>query len=138
MDYLHQFSEFNNYEHKVLAEIEGKRVPVPFNLNSLDIIYPESQAKHLTDLLISTYGMDVKIPILKLRETSNKELKDLAEFIYQNVSMVIHSSNGDLVLKNLIFRYLPAFLSLSAAMTDTSRILIKGYPSMVILNYSIG
>ena len=30
-DYLSQFTKFNNYEHHVLAHIDGKNVPVPFN-----------------------------------------------------------------------------------------------------------
>jgi UDP-galactopyranose mutase len=84
-DYVNQFSEFNTYEHKVLAMIDGKKVPVPFNINSIEKIFPKDYAKHLNYVLLENYGKEVKIPILKLRETKNSELKDLAEFIYKNI-----------------------------------------------------
>lgn len=84
-DYLSQFTNWIPYEHKVKAVIKGKEVPVPFNLNSIHQVFPKKKAEKLENLLIETYGRDVKIPILKLRETKDKELKELAEFIYQNI-----------------------------------------------------
>ena len=33
--YLSNFTAWHSYEHRVLAEIEGKLVPLPFNLNTL-------------------------------------------------------------------------------------------------------
>jgi UDP-galactopyranose mutase len=32
--YLSQFTEWHPYYHRVLALVDGKKVPVPFNLNS--------------------------------------------------------------------------------------------------------
>jgi UDP-galactopyranose mutase len=38
-NYLSQFTEWRNYEHKVLASVEGKLVPVPINLDTVNRLY---------------------------------------------------------------------------------------------------
>src|SRR5690606_38319188 len=84
-DYLSQFTDWIEYEHKVKAVINGKEVPVPFNFNSLEIVFDEQISSELIELLSKTYGEGVKIPILKLREAKNQQLRDLAEFIYEKI-----------------------------------------------------
>ncbi len=84
-EYLSQFTEWIPYEHKVLAVIEGKKVPVPFNFNSINLIFPEEQAKRFQSLLLEKYRYGLKVPILKLIESRENELKYLADFIYKNV-----------------------------------------------------
>jgi len=39
-DYISQFTEWNYYQNKVLGLIDGKKVPIPFNLNSLYVLFP--------------------------------------------------------------------------------------------------
>ncbi len=85
-DYLAQFTEWRSYYHRVLAVINGKTVPVPFNLNSLEALLPPHYAAKLAQQLIEQYGFDVKVPILKIRDTAKGEdLKWLVEYIYENV-----------------------------------------------------
>jgi UDP-galactopyranose mutase len=84
-DYLSQFTQWHPYEHKVLAQIEGKKVPVPFNLNSIEQYFETEKAEEYKKVLLETFGEEKKIPILKLKETENPVLKELADFIYQNV-----------------------------------------------------
>ncbi len=38
-EYLSQFTSWRNYEHRVLASVEGKLVPVPINLDTVNILY---------------------------------------------------------------------------------------------------
>ena len=85
IDYLSQFTDWRPYFHRVLAVVEGKKVPVPFNLNSIYELFPKRYANKLEEELIKTFGYGQKVPILKLRETSNRELKFLADYIYDNV-----------------------------------------------------
>jgi UDP-galactopyranose mutase len=84
-DYLSQFTEWRPYQHRVLAVVDGKKVPVPFNLTSLHRLFPSSAATRLEDLLIRHYGYGAKVPILRLRESANQELKALADFVYEKV-----------------------------------------------------
>jgi UDP-galactopyranose mutase len=85
VDYLSAFTEWRPYYHHVLAVIEGKKVPVPFNLNSLRALFPQRYADRMEDALIDAFGFGVKVPILKMREHANGELRTLADYIYKNV-----------------------------------------------------
>ena len=85
VNYLSQFTDWRPYFHRVLAVVEGQKVPVPFNLNSIHKLFPTNFANKLEDELITNFGYGHKFPILKLRETKNKNLKWLADYIYENV-----------------------------------------------------
>ncbi|MBB6281992.1 UDP-galactopyranose mutase [Geobacillus subterraneus] len=84
-DYLSQFTEWHLYHHHVLGSLDGKKVPIPFNLNTLYELLPESLAKPLEEKLVNKFGYNVKVPILKLRQTDDRDLKFLADFVYDKV-----------------------------------------------------
>ncbi|MEO1377457.1 MAG: UDP-galactopyranose mutase [Cyanobacteria bacterium J06635_10] len=84
-DYLSEFTEWRPYFHHVLGVVEGKKVPIPFNLNSLYELFPPHYAQKLEDLLLEHFGFGVKVPILKLRESTSGDLGFLADYIYNNV-----------------------------------------------------
>jgi len=83
--YLSQFTEWRPYEHRVLAQVDGKKVPVPFNLNSLYAVFAPGHASKLEELLRKHYGLGSKVPILKLRREASGELHSLAEYIYEKI-----------------------------------------------------
>ncbi|GAA6621797.1 UDP-galactopyranose mutase [Scytonema sp. NUACC26] len=84
-DYLSQFTEWRPYYHHVLAVVEGKKVPLPFNLNTLYALFPPRYAEKLEEQLLEHFGFGVKVPILKLRETAVGDLEFLANYIYENI-----------------------------------------------------
>jgi len=84
-NYLSQFTEWLPYQHHVLAVIENRVVPIPFNFNTLEALFSKEFADKLEKTLIDEYGNGNNIPILKLMENQNKDLKFLADFIYKNV-----------------------------------------------------
>ncbi|WP_339724835.1 UDP-galactopyranose mutase [uncultured Paraglaciecola sp.] len=81
--YLSQFTKWTPYEHKVLGSIDGKLVPIPFNLNTLYQLYPVAQAQEIETLLIEQYGAGGKVPILELRKSQFATLQQLAELVYE-------------------------------------------------------
>jgi UDP-galactopyranose mutase len=83
--YLSNFTVWRPYEHRVLGLVEGKLVPIPFNLDSLAALFPEEFAARTENALITQYGFGKKIPILKLRESDHPAIRDLAEYVYRNV-----------------------------------------------------
>lgn len=88
--YLSRFTGWRAYEHRVQANIpdgNGGRLafPVPFNLNSLEIAFGREAGRRLGEKLISFYGAEKKIPILRLLEQNDKELAQVANYIYQHV-----------------------------------------------------
>ncbi len=48
-DFLQRFSDFIPYSHRVLGEIDGRLVPIPFNFRSIDLLFPEREAQHLKE-----------------------------------------------------------------------------------------
>lgn len=84
-DYLSQFTEWYPYFHKVLAVVDGIKVPLPFNLNSIYKVFPSNLAQRLEDKLISIFRYNKKIPILELKKVEDKDLKFLADFVYEKV-----------------------------------------------------
>lgn len=84
-NYLSQFTEWIPYEHKVLGVIDGKKVPIPFNLNTLSKLFPKAHAESLKQKLIDAYGFDVKVPILNLKQHDDSDIRELADFIYKKI-----------------------------------------------------
>jgi len=84
-DYLGRFTAWRSYYHQVLGVVDGKQVPIPFNFNSLYALFPNRYAEKLEAQLLENYGFNVKVPILKLRESASGDLKFLADYVYENV-----------------------------------------------------
>lgn len=84
-EYLSRFTEWNGYQHEVLASVYGKMMPVPFNLNSLRAAFDGETAARLEKKLIDTYGRETKVSILDLMKNEDAELHALADYVYKNV-----------------------------------------------------
>ena len=84
-DYLSRFTEWRPYFHRVLGMVDGCLVPIPFNLNSIQAVFPARLADRIIDALLSRYGFGVKVPILKLRQEPDEWLRFLADYVYQKV-----------------------------------------------------
>ena len=83
-DYLSQFTPWLDYQHRVVANVHGCLMPVPFNLDSLEIAFGE-RAPALAEKLIAAYGAESKVTILDLRQNTDPELKEIADYVYENV-----------------------------------------------------
>lgn len=83
-DYLSRFTEWYSYRHEVVGNVYGKELPIPFNLNTLEMVYGE-RAPHLEKLLIDNFGEGARVPILELMNHENEELQEIAQYVYENV-----------------------------------------------------
>lgn len=83
--YLSRFTKWNTYEHRVMAQVEGRLIPLPFNFNSLSALFPLDQAVHLEQLLMEHYGPGQEIPILRLREAEEPLIRKLADYVYERI-----------------------------------------------------
>ncbi|AKN29706.1 UDP-galactopyranose mutase [Clostridium carboxidivorans P7] len=84
-DYISRFTEWRDYSHEVLANLHGKLIPVPFNLNSLNMTFNTEKAEMLKKKLVSVYGMGTRLTIAQLRSETDPDLQELADFVYNNV-----------------------------------------------------
>lgn len=83
--FLSRFTEWYEFGHEVVAKVGDKLIPVPFNLNTLHMVYDEEKANYLEKKLISEYGEGSRVPIMKLRENDDPDVREIAEYVYQNV-----------------------------------------------------
>ncbi len=84
-EFLSRFTEWYDFGHEVVAKVGDKLIPVPFNLNTLHMVYDEEKANHLEKKLIEAYGEGSRVPIMKLRENADADVREIAEYVYQNV-----------------------------------------------------
>lgn len=95
-DFISRFTQWYPFQHKVRGLIDGQLVPIPFNLNSIHQVFPAKLAQRLEDKLLETFGYNIKVPILKLRETDDEDLRFLADYIYQNIFSFYTQKQWDL------------------------------------------
>ena len=84
-DYLSRFTEWYPYSHEVGGNIYGKIVPVPFNLNTLKIVYGKERGAALEKKLVDAYGMGSRVPILELKNHEDEDIREIADYVYQNI-----------------------------------------------------
>lgn len=83
-DYLSRFTQWLDYQHRVVANVYGQLMPVPFNLRSLEVAFGE-RAPELERKLLAAYGPERKVTILELRENTDPELREVADYVYEHV-----------------------------------------------------
>lgn len=84
-DYLSQFTDWHRFMYRVKAVMDGIEVNIPFNLDSLRKVFPNSLANKLEEKLLEKFGFNKKIPILELRQSNDKDLEFLAQYVYEKV-----------------------------------------------------
>ena len=84
-EYLSNFTEWEIYNHKVVAVIDGKEVTIPFNFNTLYEVFPSTLAEKLENKLLETFEYNSKVPILELKKSDDKDLQFLADFVYEKI-----------------------------------------------------
>ena len=113
-DYLSRFTEWRNYSHEVVGDIHGQLIPIPFNLNSLRLVFEPDKAVRLEQKLIEIFGLGSKIPILELRRQADEELAEIADFIYNNIFLYYTQKQWGLApeqIDSLVTARVPVFIS---------------------------
>lgn len=83
--YLSRFTEWYMFGHEVVAKVGEALIPVPFNLNTLHMIYDKEKADALEQKLIAIYGEGSRVPIMKLRENEDPDIREIAQYVYENI-----------------------------------------------------
>lgn len=83
--YLSRFTDWHVYMHTVLASIDGTLAPLPFNFNTLYMLFPPRMAARFEEKLTEKYEYNSKVPIAELLKAPDEDLKFLANYVYQKV-----------------------------------------------------
>lgn len=84
-EFLSRFTLWREFRHEVVAWVEGQYLPVPFNLNTLHLVFGKEKAGRLEDKLVSAYGYGTKVPIMELRKNSDTQIHEIADFVYEKI-----------------------------------------------------
>lgn len=86
-EFLARFTEWYMYPegHRVVAKTNEGLIPIPFNMNTMKLVYGEEKANELQAKLIEAYGEGSRVPILKLRENEDADIRAIADYVYENV-----------------------------------------------------
>ena len=80
-----RFTEWYPLRHRVLADVHGQMLPVPFNLLSLRMAFEGEQAQRMEQRLTEAFGYGARVSILELKKREASELRALAAYVYENV-----------------------------------------------------
>jgi UDP-galactopyranose mutase len=83
--FLSRFTRWNYYEHRVLAYIENKYVPVPFNFTSIETLISSNKAQKIKKYFLENYGNKNKVSILILMQSNNHMVKEFASYVYNEL-----------------------------------------------------
>ena len=83
--FLKQFTDFNQYMHKVIAIIDGIETTIPFNFNTLHDVFAETLANRLETKLLNIFEYNKKVPILEFQKQNDEDLKFLSNYVYEKV-----------------------------------------------------
>ena len=99
-EFLSNYTKWFPYEHKVLGYIDGKYVPIPFSLKSLEMLFPKKDALKLKKIMIDKYK-EGKIPISKIKEENDDDMRNLADYVYNKVFLNYTKKQWDLLPEQL-------------------------------------
>lgn len=85
VEYLSRFTQWQPYEHRVRGWIDGQFIPLPFNLTSMELVFGPREGVRLNKLLADEFGLETKVPILKMRESASADVRRVADVIYEKV-----------------------------------------------------
>ncbi len=80
--YLSEFTRWRPYEHRVLARVGERLVPVPFNLDTLAALFSPAEAARLTAKLLAEFDEGAHVPVLRLREHPDADLRRVGQAAY--------------------------------------------------------
>lgn len=84
-NYLSSFTKWNSYQHKVLANVKGENIPLPFNIKSVQLSFTGKESSEIIKSLLNRYKYGQKIPVLELLKSEDHFLKMLGDYVYENV-----------------------------------------------------
>ena len=85
VDFLSKYTEWFDYKHSVKGMIDGKLVPIPFNLTSLETLFDTNSANHIKEVLFKEIGLGQKVPVMQLKKHKDKEIQKLGDYVFKKV-----------------------------------------------------
>lgn len=105
VDYI--FAECRTY-------IDNQAIPMPFNFESIDIIYDEEKAGILKEKLIAVYGEDAIISVVDLINNEDPLIKEYGNYMYEKEYKKYTSKQWNRPIETIeptVFNRVPVYIS---------------------------
>lgn len=80
-EFLSRFTKWNDYKHKVLANVDGKNVPVPINLDTVNILY----GTNYTSEELQAFFDSQKAEIKEIKNSRDVVISKVGEDLYNKI-----------------------------------------------------
>lgn len=91
-DYLSRFTDWNFYEHRVLASVDGIKVPIPINLNTLNELY----GLRMSSQEAASFLESVRIPAAKITNSEDVIVSQVGIGLYETFFKAYTKKQWDL------------------------------------------
>jgi len=78
-DYLSQFTDWRQYEHRVVASVDGQLVPIPINLDTINRLY----GLNLNSQQVEKFFESVAEPVKQVRSSEDVVVSRVGRELYQ-------------------------------------------------------
>jgi UDP-galactopyranose mutase len=78
-EYLGQFTEWRSYEHRVIASVDGQLVPIPINLDTINMLYGEK----FTSSEVEEFFKKVAEPIEHVKTSEDVVVSKVGRELYE-------------------------------------------------------
>lgn len=82
--YVTRFTPVNYFYPECRTYIGGRAIPIPFNFASIDLLYSESQATQLKELLIGEFAPKKIVSVLDVVNSKTPQIHEYGQFMYEN------------------------------------------------------
>jgi UDP-galactopyranose mutase len=110
-NFLRQFTDFNTYMHKVVALVDGIETTIPFNINTLHDVLPQSLAQRLEKKLLTTFSYGQKIAISDFLLQQDNDLKFLATYVQEKIFQEYSRKQWKQIPDNSVTARVPIYIS---------------------------
>lgn len=83
-DFMNKYAEWESYELKCGAEINGICTPTPFNFRTIDDFYDQEEATELKKILLENFPGRKTITVVEALKSANQRVRDYARFLFDN------------------------------------------------------
>jgi len=77
--YLSRFTEWRHYQHRVLASVDGRLVPIPINLDTINVLHNSN----LTSAELESYFQSVAEPVVERRTSEDVIVGKIGRALYE-------------------------------------------------------
>ena len=112
--YVERFVGTEDCFVKCKTKINGKDIPMPFNFESIDIIYDKTTAEELKQCLNQAFGDKKIVSVTDLLNCSDELIQDYGKFMYENEYKLYSAKQWGRDISEIspaVFHRVPVYLS---------------------------